>query len=195
MLSINDLKKDIIFLWEGKPHKVLGVQHKKMARQGATVEAKFRNLISGATITRTFFPSEKLEEAAVEKKELVFLYTHKGEYCFVNPNDKSQRSVLGADEVGNAALYLKPNLEVMAEYFDGTIIGIIVPIKIEAKVVEAPPNVKGDTASGGSKPVKIETGATVQAPLFISVGDVIRVNTQKGEYTERVSKNSNGYII
>lgn len=187
-LSINDLKKDVVFLWEGAPHKVLEVQHKKMARQGATVEAKFRNLINGSTITRTFFPSERLEEAEVEKKELLFLYEHRGEYCFVDPADRSQRSTLTKDEVGESAAFLKPNLGVTAEYFDGKIISIVLPIKVEVKVVEAPPGLKGDTASGGSKAVKIETGAMIQTPLFINAGDIIRVNTQKGEYVERVEK-------
>ena len=186
-LSINDLKKDVVFLWEDAPHKVLDVQHKKMARQGATVEAKFRNLINGSTITRTFFPSERLQEAEVEKREMLFLYEHRGEYCFVDPQNRSNRVMLSADEV-EGRTFLKPNLVVTAEYFDGTIINILLPIKVEVEVVEAPPGIKGDTASGGSKAVKIETGATIQTPLFINAGDIIRINTQKGEYVERVEK-------
>jgi elongation factor P len=188
MLDINDLHKDTIFLFEGAPFKVLDVQHKKMARQGATVQVKIKNLVSGSTLSRSFFPSDKFEEAELEKRSLIFLYEHRGEYCFVAPKDRSQRFILTADEVGDKAHFLTPNLEVTAVVFNATIISIELPIKVDYKVAEAPPGIKGDTASGGNKQVKLETGAVVQTPLFINAGDTVRVNTEKGEYVERVSK-------
>lgn len=188
MLSINDLQKDTIFLFEGAPYKVLEIQHKKMARQGATVQVKIKNLVSGSTLSRSFFPSDKFEEAELEKRSLLFLYEHRGEYGFVLPQNRSQRFILKVDEVGDKAQFLKSNLEVTAVFFNGNIISIELPIKVDYTVAEAPPGIRGDTASGGSKPVKIETGATVQTPLFINVGDTIRVNTEKGEYVERVKK-------
>jgi len=188
MLGVNDLRKDTIFIFDGAPHRVLELQHKKMARQGATVEAKLRNLVSGATITRSFLTSARFEEAEIEKRELLFLYEHRGEYGFANPTNRSERFILKEGELGDEKNFLKPNSEITAEFFDGRIIHIVPPIKVDFKVIEAPPGLKGDTASGGSKEVVIETGAKIKTPLFINEGDVIRVNTQKGEYAERVSK-------
>ncbi len=188
LLSINDIKKDTVFLWENIPHKAVEVRHKKMARQGATVEVKCRNIVNNTIITRTFFPSDKLEYAEIEKKELIFLYEHRGEYCFVDPENKSDRTKLDKDAIGESAKYLLPNTPVSVEYFDGEALSINLPIKVDMKVIESPPSIKGNTAMGGTKIVVLESGMKLKTPLFINEGDVARVNTQKGEYVERVSK-------
>lgn len=188
MLNVNDLQKDTMFILDGVPYRVLEVDHKKVARQGASVQTKLKNLISGATLSRNFTGADKFEEAEIDKKTLTFLYGHRGEYVFIEPDDKSVRFTLKEDDLGPEKDYLKPNLEVVAEFFDEKIIRIIVPVKVDYKVVEAPPGVKGDTVSGGTKQVKIESGAMIQTPLFIEMDDVIRVNTERGEYAERVKK-------
>ncbi|OGZ61463.1 MAG: hypothetical protein A2932_01645 [Candidatus Spechtbacteria bacterium RIFCSPLOWO2_01_FULL_46_10] len=188
MILASDLRKDGIFILDGTPHKVLEAHHQKMARQGAVVQTKLRNLLNGATISRNFNGNERFEEAEIEKRKLLFLYKHRGEYGFANPGNRAERFILEESQLGNEKHFLKPNLEVDVEFFGGEIVNIIPPIKGDYKVVEAPPNVKGDTASGGNKAVTIETGAKILTPLFIEEGDVIRVNTEKGEYVERVKK-------
>lgn len=188
MLSINDLKKDTLFVVNNEPCKVLEVAHKKMARQGATCEVKFCNLATGDILTKTFFPSHKFQEADVETKECLFLYHHNGKYYFCDPHDKSQRFFLEEQIIGESRKYLIPNLVVNAVWYQEKVINIALPIKVDVKVVDAPPNVKGNSASSPNKQVVIETGATIQTPIFIQTGDIIRVNTQKGEYTERIHK-------
>lgn len=185
MILANDLKKDTIFLLDEQPHKVLSTVHVKKARQGATVQLKLKNLISGSTISRNVSSNERFEKAEIERRELEFVYNHRGEYVFSDPQDKSQRFSLSEEQLGDTKLFLKEGLRVGAEYFNDKIINIVLPIKVDYKVIEAPPNVKGNTASGGAKTVIIESGAQIQAPLFIEEGDVIKVNTQKGEYAER----------
>ena len=125
----------------------------------------------------------------IEKVKLIFVYANKGEYIFYEPPDKSKRLTLNEGQAGEISKFLKANLEIAAEKFEGKIIGINLPIKVDYKVTEAPPNVKGNTASGGTKQVTIETGAVILTPLFIESGDIIKINTQKGEYVERVEKN------
>ena len=187
-LSINDLQKDTVFLLDQVPHKVLDIKHKKMARQGATVEAKCRNLINKNNITRTFFPSDKFEEVEIVKKEMLFLYGNKNEYCFVDEADKSNRVMLKPEEVKGVDNYLLPNLKVTLEYCEDKVIGVGLPVKVDVEVVESPPDIRGNTAQGGTKNVVVSTGMVVKTPLFINKGDVIRINTQKGEYVERIKK-------
>ena len=187
-LSINDLQKDTLFLLDGAPHQVLEVHHKKMARQGATLEVKCRNLINKTNITRTFFPSDKFEYAEINKKEMVFLYHHREEYWFVGIGNKSDRVSIARKDIDDVADYLLPNTEVVVEYFNNTVIGVRIPIKVDMEVIEAPPSIKGNTVSSGTKQVVVASGMSVKTPLFIQKGDVIRINTQKGEYVERVQK-------
>jgi len=189
MLTVNELQKDTLILIDGQPCKVLEIQHKKVARQAATAEAKLRNLITGSTITRSFNPSaDRFEEAEVIKEPLLFVYENRGKYVFCKPDNKGERYELEEGNLGDEKLFLKPNLEISAHFFKGNIISVELPIKVEYRVVEAPPNVRGNTVSGGTKQVKIESGATISAPLFIEENDTIRVNTQKKEYVERVKK-------
>lgn len=188
-MSINDLQKDTLFLLDGTPFRVLSASHKKMARQGATVEVKCRNLINKNIITRTFSPSDKFEEPTILKKEMLFLFESRGNYCFVNPHDKSERVMLKEEEIKDSYKYLTPNLGVILEYFNGSVIDASLPIKVDMKVIESPPNIKGNTAQSGTKTVVVETGVSIKTPMFINKGDVIRINTQKGEYAERVQKN------
>ena len=188
MLTVSDLAKDLIILLDGAPHRILEVHHKKIARQAATVDAKLKNLLSGSTVSRTFSSSEKFEEAEVEKRDLQFEYSNRGKYVFVNPQDKSERYELIEDNLGDEKGFLKEGLSISAHFFKGEIISIELPVKVNYKVIEAPPNIKGNTVSGGTKQVKIESGAMISTPLFIEAGDIIRVNTEKGEYAERVKK-------
>lgn len=187
-LGVNELKPKMFFIYEGQPFVVLETHHLKMQQRRPTVQVRMHNLINGKVLERNFAQSDVFEEADVEKQKVKFLYGHRNQYWFVNENDPSKRFELSDELLGDSAKFLKANTILEAVLFEGKIITIELPIKMEFKVVEAPPAIKGNTAQGGVKQVKLETGATINAPLFINEGDMIRVNTETGEYVERVEK-------
>ncbi len=187
MLSINDLQSGTYVVYEETPYEVLEVRHLHIGRGGSSIQTKLKNLKIGQVLARNFKPADMFEEADIEKQKVLFLYTHRGEYTFAEPGGKNRFS-LKEDALHDIIHYLKPNTTVEALNFKGAILNINLPIKIDLKVVEAPPSVRGNTAQGGTKTVTIETGAQITAPLFINEGDIIRINTQTGEYTERVEK-------
>ena len=188
MLDYNELKPGTIFILDNQPWKVLEYNFVWMQKRKPLVQTKIRNLINGKIVSKTFSQGESLEEAGLEEEQIKFIYEHRGKYIFSLTNQLNQRIEMNENQIGETAKYLKPGITMKALCFDGKIIKIKLPVKMDFKVVEAPPSVKGNTASGGLKVVKIETGATIKTPLFIEVGDVIRVNTQTGDYAERISK-------
>lgn len=189
MLGMNDLRVGTFFVYEGNPWQVLEARHLKMQQRRPVMQTKIKNIINGKIIEKNFQQSDYFEEANVERKDITYLYNHRGEYWFSDPEKKGDRFTLPEESLGNQTKFLKANMEVNAITFNDKIINIELPIKIDLKVVEAPPSVKGNTAQGGTKQVKIETGATIIAPLFINEGDIVRINTSTGEYVERAEKN------
>ncbi|MFA6006681.1 MAG: elongation factor P [Candidatus Paceibacterota bacterium] len=188
MLEYSDIKEKKVIIYEGEPYEVL-TSHVFRKQQRKPVNAtKLRNLISGRIVEYSFHVSEKAEEAELSRKQVKYLFTNKGEFWFCEANDPSKRFELPADVLGTPAKFLKTNMLVDALVFDEKIIGVKLPIKLEVKVTEAAPGIKGDTAKGGMKIVKIETGASIDAPLFVNEGDTLVINTETGEYVERVSK-------
>ena len=187
-LGVNELRPKTFFIYEDQPYVVLETHHLKMQQRRPTVQVKMRNLINGKILERNFAQSDVFEEADVLRQKVKFLYSHRGQYWFVNENDPSRRFELGDDVLGESTKFLKPNTVLDAISLNEKIINVELPIKMDFKVVEAPPAVRGDTAQGGVKQVKIETGATLNVPLFINQDDIIRVNTETNEYTERVEK-------
>lgn len=188
MLTINDLKNKIIVMIDGAPYQVLEVKHLHMGRGGSSVQTKIKNLITGQTLSRNFKPADSFEEADIEKRDLIFLYSHRGEFIFSAKGKPSERHKLSGGEIGGAEQWLIPNTAVTALFLEGKLIQISVPIKMDLRVAEAPPGLRGDTVSGATKTVTLETGAKIQTPLFVNEGDIIRVNTETGEYAERASK-------
>ncbi len=188
MLSYNELKPGTYIVLDGKPYVVVEFNFLRMQQRKPAVQTKIKDLISGKVIARSFHPQDTIEEADISRKKVRFLYTNKGEYWFCEENNPASRFKLPQEIIGDAADFLKPNTLVDALVFGGKIINIDLPIKVELKVVEAPPSFKGNTASGGSKQVKLETGATINVPFFINQGDIVRVNTRERNYVERVSK-------
>lgn len=199
MLSYNDLKPGITFIKDGEPYRVLDYSFVRMQQRKPVAQLKIKNLISGKVTDYTAHPGREYEEAEIEKVPAKFIYRKKpqgpqqssvrggDEFWFRNPEDASDRFMIKEEIIGNAQNYLKEGLEVVALKFKDKIINIDLPVKVELKVTEAPPSIKGSTAQGGTKKVTTETGFEVNTPLFIEVGDVIRINTEKGEYVERVS--------
>lgn len=186
MLEYNEITVGKFIIFDKEPWEVIG-SHVFRKQQRKPVNAtKLRNLITGRITEYSFHVSEKAEEAEIESKEIKFIYLAKGEYWFHEINDQSKRFSLKEEQIGLPGKFLKKDTIAKAMVFDDRIIGVKLPIKIELKVVEAPPSTRGNTAQGGNKVIKLETGATVNAPLFINEGDTIRVNTETGEYVERV---------
>ncbi len=185
MIAATDLRPGTKVKMDGGLWECISYQHQKIGRGGAKVVAKFKNLETGATVERTFNSGERLEDIFVETREVQYLYPEGDAYVFMDLETYDQYSVPAAT-VGDAAKYLKEGMTVMGDVYEGRIIKITPPTVVELEVVETPPGVKGDTVSGGSKPATLETGAVVQVPLFVNVGDVIKVDTRTGEYAGRV---------
>lgn len=188
MLSYSDLTKGTIFILDNDPYEVLDYQFLRMQQRKPLAQTKIKNLISGKITQRNFHQNETFEEAEIEKEEINFIYVSRGEYWFHKAGSPKDRFVLNAELIGEKAKFLKLNTTVAAKKFREKIIGIALPIKMEFKVVEAPPVIRGNTSSGGGKLVTLENGLSVQTPFFIEAGDIVRVNTETGEYTERVGK-------
>jgi elongation factor P len=188
MLSYSELRPGVFFILDGQPYEVLEFAFLRMQQRKPVAQTKIKNLISGKIISRNFQPNETFEAANISYKDVKFLYNHREKFVFCELNNPSQRFELAEEQLGELTKFLKSNSEVEVIEFEGKIINIALPVKMDLKVIEAPPGIKGDTAQGGTKAVKIETGATINVPLFIEEGDIIRVNTQTGLYTERVAK-------
>jgi elongation factor P len=184
MYGINDLKNGTTFELDGQPFIVLDYQHSKQGRSGAVLRTKIKNLLTGATIQRTFSGNEKFNEIQIDRKKVQYLYTDGGHYYFMDQDDYSQFD-LPAEELENSVHYLKDGEVVQFQFYGDKPINLDLPVKMDFLVTEAGEGLKGDTASGSTKVVTIETGLKVNVPLFIKEGEVIRVNTTDGSYVER----------
>jgi len=188
MLHYNELRPGEYIVVDNQPYVVLEFNFLRMQQRKPVAQTKIKNLISGKVLERTFQQTDKFEEAEIETRPVKFLYGHRGEFWFCEENNPSARFKLEKNLIGNYADLMKPNSEVEAIIFNNQIIGIKLPVKVELKVMEAPPSVKGNTAQGGTKQVKLETGAVINVPLFINEGDVVRINTETKDYVERAEK-------
>jgi elongation factor P len=186
MISTGELRKGITIEMDGTLYQVLDYQHIKMGRGSAQVRMKLKDVRAGHTIERTVQAGEKFQKARLERHPMQFLYFDEDFYHFMNTETYDQIA-LTADQVGEAAQYLKENATCEIMMYGDEPIGVELPTSVELQVAETEPGFKGDTAQGGNKPAKLETGLTVQVPLFINVGDVVKVDTRTGEYLERVS--------
>jgi len=186
MLEYNEITVHKYIIFENEPFEVIGSHVFRKQQRKPVNAAKLRSLLTGRIIEHSFHVSDKVEEAEIDKKEVKYLYTNRGEFWFSETNDPSQRFKLPEEMIGDAAKFLKPNIIISTVLFDGRIIGLKLPIKMELKVVEAHPTTKGNTAQGATKAVKLETGAEIQVPMFIKEGDTIRVNTETGNYADRI---------
>lgn len=186
MISHNELKKGTDFILDGQPYEVLESFPVKMQQRRAVIQTRIKNLITGAVIEKNFHQGDMFEEADLEKKEIKFLYNHRDKYVFCESKNPGKRFELAKEQIGELSKYLKSNEILDGLEFDGKIINVSLPIKVRLKVVSAPPGVVGDRAQGGTKIVKLETGAEINAPLFIKEGDIIEINTQTNQYSKRV---------
>ena len=187
MLGITDLKTGVAIDMQGDPCIVLSYQHSKMGRSGAVMRTRLRNLKTGAVFDITFKGSDKFDEAILEKRACSFLYKEGTNYTFMDSQSFEQFS-LTTEEIGAKTNFLKEGSDIHILFYDEKPVSVELPIKMEFLIAHTEPGVKGDTAQGGSKPAIIETGAPITVPLFVKIGDLVRVNTTEGTYVERVKQ-------
>lgn len=190
MFEYNEILPKKYIVYQNEPYEVIEAHIARTQMRKPQNQTKLRNLITGRVIPATFHASDKAEEANIETRDIKYLYSNRGQYWFCEQDDPSKRFELKEGVVGDLGTFTKTNSLVTAIVFDDTIIGVRLPVKVDLKVTEAPPAVKGNTAQGATKQITLETGAVITAPLFINEGDIIRINTDTGEYTERVEKGS-----
>ena len=184
MISVTDLRNGTKVEFDGALWECLEYQHQKIGRGGAKVVAKFRNLDTGTIIERTFNSGEKLQDIFIDYRTMQFLYGDGETFTFMD-TETYEQPTLSRTQIGESARYLKENLEVTVDYYQGRPLKVTLPNVVELAVTETDPGMKGDTVSGGSKPARLETGATIQVPLFIETGEVVRVDTRSNEYLGR----------
>ncbi len=185
MISAGDFRKGLTFIINGELCVVVDFQHVKPGKGAAFVRTTYRNIVTGATREEAFNPSDKFEKAIIEKKHMQYLYTD-GELYYFMDNETYEQIPLTADQVAGAIDYIRENDSVDIKMHDGKVIGLDPPNFVELEIIECEPGIKGNTASNVTKKAVVETGANVLVPLFVNVGDKIRIDTRTGEYMSRV---------
>ncbi|MFA5420508.1 MAG: elongation factor P [Patescibacteria group bacterium] len=184
MLSLNEIKTGKVLEINGEPFIVIKTDHHKMGRGGAVLKVKLKNLINGNVLEKTYQGNDKAEEASTATKKANFLYKDQENAYFMDNTNFEQFSLL-IEDIEDQEKFLKEETTVDVLYFNENPVSISLPVKMDFKVVSAPPGVKGNSTGNVSKQVEIETGAIITVPLFINEGDMIKVNTETGEYAER----------
>jgi elongation factor P len=185
MHSTTDFRKGLKIEIDGEPFVIVDFQHVKPGKGGAFVRTRVKSLISGNVNELTFRSGDQVGKPDLEEREMQFLYEAEGEYHFMDTQSYEQL-FLTAEQMGESKDYLKENLVIKAVFYNKSPIGVEVPMFVELKVVKAEPGIRGDTATGATKPVTLESGATIQVPLFVEEGDIIRIDTRTRAYITRV---------
>jgi len=188
MLSYNDILPKKYIILDGEPYEVLAAHVFRKQQRKPVNQTKLKNLRTGKVVERSFHQSETVEEAGIEKRDALYLYNNRGEWWFCESADRSKRFPLPQTLIGEAARFLTPNSPISIADFKGEPLGVELPIKLDLRVAEAPPAIRGNTAQGANKQVTLEGGAVITVPIFIEQGDIVRVNTETGVYVERVQK-------
>jgi elongation factor P len=184
MIDVNDLKKGVTFEMDDELYRVLDYHHIKMGRGNATIRVKVRNLRSGVTSEKTFNSGERVQDIRLEKREVQYLYSDGDLYHFMDTQTYEQPTI-SAKMLGNGVSYLTDGMTLSLLTYDGESIDVELPTTVDLEVVEAEPGYAGDTAQGATKEVTVSSGLKVQTPLFVQVGDVIRIDTRTGNYLTR----------
>ena len=186
MIDVNELRKGVTFELDGNLFKVLEYSHNKPGRGAATIRVKARNMITGATLEKTFNSGERVEDVRLDYINVQYLYND-DEFFYFMDNETFEQPVVEKDAIGDSALYLKENMQVKLTFYKEKAIDIDLPVSVDLEVTEAEISLKGDTATGVTKKVTVETGLIVSVPNFVKVGDVIRVDSRTGTYVTRVT--------
>jgi len=185
LISTGDLRRGVVIESDGQLFQVMEFQHLKIGRGSAQVRMKMRNIRTGAIVDRSVQAGEKWPRVHLEHREAQFLYEEGGNYFFMD-QENFEQIALSRDKLGDGALYMIDGIQVEILMNGDEAIGVDLPVNVEMRIEQTDPGVKGDTAAGGTKPARLETGLTVNVPLFVNQGEVIRVDTRTGTYMERV---------
>lgn len=185
MIDVNDLRKGVIFEYDGSLYRVLEYTHHKPGRGNAIIRVKARNIRTGSTIEKTFNSGDRVQDVRLDYHNVQYLYQDGDMYVFMDA-ETFEQPMIPASLVGESAGYLKEGMEVKLTFYQSEPLDIELPTSVDLKVVQSDVAVRGDTATGVTKKVTVETGATVDVPMFVKEGDVIRVDTRTGEYVTRV---------
>ncbi|MFN2462540.1 MAG: elongation factor P [Candidatus Dormibacteria bacterium] len=184
MIEAGDLRNGTVFERDGQLFVTVSYSHMKMGRGTAQVRAKIRNLKTGSTMDETFRPEQRFPLVRIERRKMQYLYADGGQYHFMD-SETFDQVALDEAQLGEALKFLRENTEIIVQTYDGTAIGVELPTTVDLVIIETDPGFKGDTAVGGTKPAKVETGLMVAVPLFVAQGERIKVDTRTGEYVER----------
>jgi elongation factor P len=185
MYSTAEFKKGLKIELDGVPYVIADFQHVKPGKGGAFVRTKLKSLLTGRVLDQTFRSGEKVKRPDLVERDMQYLYREGDRFCMMD-NETFEQIMLTEDQVGEARLFLTENLDVKILFFNQQPVGVDLPLFVELEVTQTEPGVKGDTAAGGTKPATLESGMTIQVPLFISEGDRVKVDTRTGAYIERV---------
>ncbi len=185
MISTADFRRGAKIEYKGEPCEIVEFQHAKMGRGGALVKTKLRNIITGAILDDTFRSGEKFPKPQLEEKQMQYLYEQDGMYYFMD-NESYEQMPLTEAQLGDAMKFIKENENASILFFKGEPVSVEPPMFVKLEVTETESGFKGDTASGGSKPAVLETGAAVKVPFHINIGDIVKIDTRTSEYIERV---------
>ncbi|MCL2198412.1 MAG: elongation factor P [Defluviitaleaceae bacterium] len=186
MISAGEFRNGVTIEFDGALFIINDFQHVKPGKGAAFVRSTLKNLETGATVEKTFRPSEKMPRAHIDRRDLQYLYNDGTLYYFMD-NESFEQLEMNANDVGESLVFVKENETVQVLMHNGRIFGIEPPLFVELEITETEPGFKGDTAQGATKPATVETGATVKVPLFVSIGEKIKIDTRTGEYLGRVS--------
>jgi elongation factor P len=184
MISAGDFRNGVTFEMDNGVWQIVEFQHVKPGKGAAFVRTKIKNVITGATVERSFNPTDKMPKARIDRRDMQYLYSDDDLYYFMDVETYDQMPI-SAETIGDALKFVKENDVCKILSFKGNVFGIEPPIFVELEVTETEPGFKGDTATGAVKPATVETGAMVKVPLFINIGDKIRIDTRTEEYMER----------
>ena len=184
MVTAGEFRNGITFEMDGSVWQIIEFQHVKPGKGAAFVRAKIRNVIAGSVIERTFNPTDKFENAFIERREMQYLYQDGDLYYFMD-NETYEQTPIGADKLGDAFRFVKENMSVKVLSYKGSVFGLEPPNFVDLVVTQTDPGFAGNTATNVTKPATLETGAEVRVPLFINEGDLIRIDTRTGDYMER----------
>ena len=185
MISTNQFRKGLKIELDDEPFIIADFQHVKPGKGGAFVRTKLKSLVTGNVLDRTFRSGDKVKSPNFEEKEMKYLYGDEEGFHFMDTNTYDQICIAG-DDLGDSKGFLSEQLSVTVQIYNGRAIGVELPIFVELKITKSDPGIKGDTASGATKPAELETGAVIQVPLFVEEGQVVRIDTRTGDYIERV---------
>lgn len=185
MISAGDFRNGVTLEIDGQVVQILEFQHVKPGKGAAFVRTKLKNVINGGVVERTFRPTEKFPQARIERVDMQYLYSDGDLFYFMNVENYEQIA-LNEDTIGDALKFVKENEMVKVCSYNGSVFAVEAPLFVELEITDTEPGFKGDTAQGATKPATVETGATVQVPLFVNQGDVIKIDTRTGEYLSRV---------